>query len=198
MPHLFKVATHKRSKLSNMSHHIDLFLFVFRVCSIRGCIFSKARFWCIDHGYFLSARVQSVYFWCVLRVCSITEVYFYLYIMFIRFEKMCFWNGAFLKCIFHIYQKSQYIWLGTRQQLDKLDLAALSLEFPTFVFSTSVRDLGVILDQELSFVEHIEGARWSSGIDAAIWDWRSRPRFKSRILPHRAATLDKSLTSHCL
>src|SRR6218665_616 len=31
----------------------------------------------------------------------------------------------------------------------------LSLEFPTFVFSTSVRDLGVILDQELSFVEHI-------------------------------------------
>ena len=44
---------------------------------------------------------------------------------------------------------------STRQQLDKLDLAALSLEFPTFVFSTSVRDLGVILDQELSFVEHI-------------------------------------------
>src|SRR6218665_280998 len=52
-------------------------------------------------------------------------------------------------------QKSQYIWFGTRQQLDKPDLAALSLEFPTFVFSTSVRDLGVILDQELSFVEHI-------------------------------------------
>ena len=35
--------------------------------------------------------------------------------------------------------KSQYIWFGTRQQLDKLDLAALSLEFPTFVFSTSFR-----------------------------------------------------------
>src|SRR6218665_2758056 len=52
-------------------------------------------------------------------------------------------------------QKSQYIWFGTRQQLDKLDLAALSLESPTFVFATSVRDLGVILDQELSFVEHI-------------------------------------------
>src|SRR6218665_2954366 len=53
-------------------------------------------------------------------------------------------------------QKSQYIWFGTRQQLDKLDLAAWSLEFPTSVFSTSVRDLGVILvDQELSFVEHI-------------------------------------------
>ena len=52
-------------------------------------------------------------------------------------------------------QKSQYIWFGTRQQLDKLDLAALFLEFPIFVFSTSVWNLGVILAQELSFVEHI-------------------------------------------
>src|SRR6218665_2882873 len=32
---------------------------------------------------------------------------------------------------------------------------ALSLEFPAFVSSTSVWDLGVIFDQELSFVEHI-------------------------------------------
>src|SRR6218665_348492 len=48
-----------------------------------------------------------------------------------------------------------YIWLGTRQQLEKLDLVSLSHEFPTFVFYTSVRDLGVILDQELSFAEHI-------------------------------------------
>src|SRR6218665_1882380 len=51
--------------------------------------------------------------------------------------------------------KTQYIWLGTRQQLDKLDSESLSAEFPTFLFSTSVRDLGVILDQELSFGEHI-------------------------------------------
>src|SRR6218665_1069870 len=48
--------------------------------------------------------------------------------------------------------KTQYIWLGTRQQLDP---ESLSAEFPTFLFSTSVRDLGVILDQELSFGEHI-------------------------------------------
>src|SRR6218665_2295803 len=47
-------------------------------------------------------------------------------------------------------QKTQYIWLGPRQQLDKLDSESLSAEFPTFLFSTSVRDLGVILDQELS------------------------------------------------
>src|SRR6218665_2607898 len=51
--------------------------------------------------------------------------------------------------------KAQYIWLGTRQQLDKLDFESVSAEFPTFLFFTSVRDLGVILDQELSFGEHI-------------------------------------------
>ena len=44
---------------------------------------------------------------------------------------------------------------GTRQQLEKLDLDSLSAEFPTFAFSTSVRNLGVILDQELSFAKHI-------------------------------------------
>ena len=36
-----------------------------------------------------------------------------------------------------------------------LGLVFLSLEFPTFVLSTSVRDLGVILDQELAFTDHI-------------------------------------------
>jgi len=51
--------------------------------------------------------------------------------------------------------KAQYIWLGTRQQLEKLDLDSLSAEFPTFAFPTSVRNLGVILDQELSFAKHI-------------------------------------------
>jgi hypothetical protein len=52
--------------------------------------------------------------------------------------------------------KTQYIWLGTRQQLAKLDLASLATDFPHVTFSTSVRDLGVILDQELTFSEHIQ------------------------------------------
>src|SRR6218665_291029 len=38
--------------------------------------------------------------------------------------------------------KTQCIWLSTRQQLAKLDLVSRSHEFPTFVFSTYVRDLG--------------------------------------------------------
>ena len=41
-----------------------------------------------------------------------------------------------------------------------------------------------------------EGARWSSGINAV--NGARRPRFASRILPTVRATLDKSLTSHCL
>ena len=51
--------------------------------------------------------------------------------------------------------KTQYIWLGTRQQLKKLDFALLSAEFPHLSFSASVRDLGVTLDCQLTFKKHI-------------------------------------------
>src|SRR6218665_1983508 len=52
-------------------------------------------------------------------------------------------------------QKTKFIWLGTRQQLAKLNLDALSAEFPTMPFSQVVRDLGVLLDSELTFSHHI-------------------------------------------
>jgi ribonuclease P/MRP protein subunit RPP40 len=51
--------------------------------------------------------------------------------------------------------KTQYIWFGTRQQLAKIDMKALALEFPLVTFSPFVRDLGIILDQELTFTRHI-------------------------------------------
>jgi len=51
--------------------------------------------------------------------------------------------------------KTQLIWLGTRQQLAKLDMVALAAAFPLFTFSSVVRDLGVTLDRELSFAPHI-------------------------------------------
>ena len=51
--------------------------------------------------------------------------------------------------------KTQFIWLGTRQQLAKLDMAAIAAAFPLFVFSSAVRDLGVTLDQELTLAPHI-------------------------------------------
>ena len=51
---------------------------------------------------------------------------------------------------------NKFIWLGTRQQLAKLNLDALWVEFPTMSFSQVVRDLGVLLDSELTFSHHID------------------------------------------
>src|SRR6218665_269385 len=51
--------------------------------------------------------------------------------------------------------KTQYIWLGTRQQFAKLDLAGIAVSFPHIAFSLIVRDLGLTLDQQLTFAPHI-------------------------------------------
>src|SRR6218665_3635773 len=45
--------------------------------------------------------------------------------------------------------KTQLIWLGTHQQLLKLDFALLAAQFLQFTFLTSVRYLGVTLDNTL-------------------------------------------------
>src|SRR6218665_3915660 len=45
--------------------------------------------------------------------------------------------------------KTQYIWLGTRQQLAKLDIAAMAVSFPHTAFLLTVRDLGLTLDKQL-------------------------------------------------
>src|SRR6218665_587751 len=49
---------------------------------------------------------------------------------------------------------TQYIWMGTQQHV-KLDLASIAASFPHIEFSVTVRDLGVTLDQELTFAPHI-------------------------------------------
>ena len=41
--------------------------------------------------------------------------------------------------------KTKFIWLGTRQQLARLDLTDIASQFPIHAYSSS--DLGVILDQ---------------------------------------------------
>ena len=51
--------------------------------------------------------------------------------------------------------KTQLIWFGTRQQLLKLDHKLTASTFPDFTFSSRVRDLGVTLDSELTFADHI-------------------------------------------
>src|SRR6218665_517228 len=49
----------------------------------------------------------------------------------------------------------QLIWFGTRQQLLKLDFPLLTIRFPSFTYSSNVRDLGVILDSSFTFSDHI-------------------------------------------
>jgi len=51
--------------------------------------------------------------------------------------------------------KTQYIWLGTRAQLAKIDAASLQLRFPNVHFSSSVRDLGFVLDPLLTLSNHV-------------------------------------------
>src|SRR6218665_1438253 len=51
--------------------------------------------------------------------------------------------------------ETQFIWLGTRQQLARLDIAALSHAVPLLTFSSAVRDLGVTVDCQLPFATHI-------------------------------------------
>src|SRR6218665_1367396 len=61
----------------------------------------------------------------------------------------------FMDCVTTRLQMGIGIWLGTRQQLAHLDMAALSAAFPLLTFSSAVWDLGVTLDCELNFSTHI-------------------------------------------
>src|SRR5688572_9939465 len=58
--------------------------------------------------------------------------------------------------------KTQLIWLGTLQQLKKIDFWLLSENFLKFTFSTCVRDLGVTLDSTLTFSAHVTNLTRSS------------------------------------
>src|SRR6218665_2930292 len=51
--------------------------------------------------------------------------------------------------------KAQAIWLGGHRQLAKIDGQRLSYLFPHITFSTCLRDLGAMLDTELTFSHHI-------------------------------------------
>ena len=51
--------------------------------------------------------------------------------------------------------KTQQIWLRTRQQLDKLTVTKLSLLSAHVQLSTMVSDLGVLVDGQLSMADHV-------------------------------------------
>jgi len=51
--------------------------------------------------------------------------------------------------------KTQFIWLGTRQQLAKVHSHTVELEAATLSVATEVTCLGVIFDKELTFSKHV-------------------------------------------
>ena len=51
--------------------------------------------------------------------------------------------------------KTQLIWLGTRQQLAKLTIKQLKLTTSTVEFDAETNDVGVILDSQLYHYEHV-------------------------------------------
>ena len=51
--------------------------------------------------------------------------------------------------------KTQYIWFGTRQRLKNRDIRGLTALSSSLVETSSVCDLGVILDSELTMEEHV-------------------------------------------
>jgi hypothetical protein len=57
--------------------------------------------------------------------------------------------------------KTQLIWIGTRQQLAKFDIASLRLLQATVPFSAAVLDLGVHIDCQLTMSSHVAALRRS-------------------------------------
>ena len=72
----------------------------------------------------------------------------------LTFEQISSWMSANFLAL--NATKTIFILFGTQQQLSKLDLPSLKLSDGTVIIpSTSVRNLGVILDSNLNFHEHI-------------------------------------------
>src|SRR6218665_2094411 len=58
--------------------------------------------------------------------------------------------------------QTQIIWFDTPQRRLKLELPLLTERFSSFVFHSSVRNLGVVLDSTLTFSEHVGNLTRSS------------------------------------
>src|SRR6218665_2888850 len=88
--------------------------------------------------------------------------------------------------------KTQAIWLVGHRQLAKIDGQRLSSLFPHITFSTCVRDLGAMLDSELTFWHHI------NLIARKCYYQLRQPRVVSRSLTHQCRlTLVHAFVTSC-
>ena len=53
-------------------------------------------------------------------------------------------------------EKTQFIWLGSCQQLQKVSVESIDLAGSTLTFQSSVNDLGVLIDGQLTMREHVQ------------------------------------------
>ena len=80
--------------------------------------------------------------------------------------------------------KTQVIWLGTRQQLTKIDTTHLVLPNATVPFSPSVKNLGVTFDRCLTMKEHV-----SSLSKSCLFQLRQLRTIRRSLTPDAAKTL---------
>ena len=74
-------------------------------------------------------------------------------------EQICDWMGR--NRLKMNADKTQLIWTGTRQQLEKFSISSIHLLQANVPLSTSVLDLGVHIDSQLTMSEHVAALRRS-------------------------------------
>src|SRR5688572_31441537 len=84
--------------------------------------------------------------------------------------------------------KTQFIWLGGRAQLAKIDMEFLRTTFPDVHYSVSVRDLRVSLDPVLSFSDHVNRISRT-----CLYHLRQIRTIRHSLSPHAVNTLVHAL-----
>jgi len=84
--------------------------------------------------------------------------------------------------------KTQFIWLGGRAQLAKIDMEFLRATFPDVHYTVSVRDLGITLDPVLSLSDHVNRISRT-----CLYHLRQIRTIRHSLSPHAVNTLVHAL-----
>jgi len=103
-----------------------------------------------------------------------------------------------------IADKTQVIWVGTRQQLDKIHITELQLQSANVLFAETVSDLGVVVAYNRIADWSIRGlinlltgqlADWTNrGLHGQHADWTTRELVKVSIFSKATITLTTQVT----
>ena len=86
--------------------------------------------------------------------------------------------------------KTQLIWIGTRQQLAKIDISSITLLSAAVPLSSTVKDLGVHIDSQLTMSDHVTALRRS-----CFFQLRQLRAIRSSITVNAAKTLVHAFVS---